>query len=184
MTLPSAELALVRGSDWPWLQSAAQMAWRACRNWPPRPADNWTVTPRVATRTPAPETHSIAAARAFAIATTQRWQIASAGDDVAAVVSELLTNALRHALPQASMLDDPVSAWPLRLGLLHPGPCVICAVADPSPHIPVLRQADWLAESGRGLQVVASLASQWGYCLAPSGRGKVVWAALPTGQPG
>src|ERR1700729_2883768 len=73
MTLPSAELALVRGSDWPWLQSAAQMAWRACRNWPPRPADNWTVTPRVATRTPAPETHSIAAARAFAIATTQRW---------------------------------------------------------------------------------------------------------------
>ena len=183
MTVPSAQLTAARGADWPWLQSAAQMAWRACRNWPPGLADNWTAAPRVATRTPAPATQSIAAARAFAVATTQRWGIGAAGDDVAAVVSELLTNALRHALPQAQVPGVPGSAWPIRLGLLHPGPCVICAVADPSPEVPVPRQPDWLAESGRGLQVVASLSSQWGYCLAPSERGKVVWAALPTISP-
>ncbi len=183
MTTPSAELALVRGADWPWLQSAAQMAWRACRNWPASPADSWTATPRVATRTPAPATRSIATARAFAVATTRRWGATDCGNDVAAVVSELLTNALRHALPPATPLGDQVSGWPIRLGLLHPGPYVVCAVADPSPEIPVLRQPDWLAESGRGLQVVASLSSQWGYCVAPSDRGKVVWAALATAQP-
>lgn len=182
MTTPAVQLAPARGADWPWLESAAQMAWRACRNWPAAassPDGGWTATPKVATRTPAPATRSIAVARAFAVATTRRWGAADCADDVAAVVSELMTNALRHALPQASLLDGPVAGWPIRLGLLHPGPCIVCAVADPSPDIPVLRQPDWLEESGRGLQVVASLASQWGYCVAPSDRGKVVWAALP-----
>jgi hypothetical protein len=156
------------------------MALRACRTWPGGPAARWTAAPRVATRMPAPSTGSISAARAFTLATTRRWGTDAAGDDVAAIVSELLTNALRHALSQPG--SPPVSAWPLRLGLLHPGPCVVCAVADPSPEVPVPRQPDWLAESGRGLQVVAALSSQWGYCLAPAGQGKVVWAAVPAGE--
>jgi len=177
MTVPLAQLALPTGTDWPWLQSAAQMAWRACRPWPPEPGDGWTAAPHVATRTPAPDARSIAAARAFAAATASRWGIGAAADDVAAVVSELLTNALRYGVPGADLTDQP--GWPIRLGLLFPGPCVVCAVADPSPQIPVLREPDWLAESGRGLQVVSSLSSRWGYCLAPSDRGKVVWAALP-----
>jgi hypothetical protein len=184
MTTPSAGLALVRGADWPWLPSAAQMAWRACRDWPDCAAGDWTARPKVAVRTPALDHASIGPARDFALATAQRWGVKEAGDDIAAVVSELLTNALRHALPQAARLDGPVSAWPVRLGLVHPGPFVVCAVADPSPQAPVLRQPDWLAESGRGLQVVAALAGQWGYCVAPSGSGKVVWAAVPAGQPG
>jgi hypothetical protein len=48
----------------------------------------------------------------------------------------------------------------------------------------MLREPDFLAESGRGLLVVASLSDQWGYCPAPEGQdrsaeqGKVVWAAF------
>ena len=183
MTTPAAQLVPARGADWPWLESAAQMAWRACRQWPGGPASNghgWTAAPRVATRSPAPTLASIGTARAFTLATLARWGISDAAGDAAAVMSELLTNALRHALPHAGTLAGQVSAWPIRLGLLQPGPCVVCAVAAPSPQPPVLRHPSWEEESGRGLQVVASLASQWGYCADPGGRGKVVWAAFAT----
>ena len=132
-------------------------------------------------RKPAPAAASIAPSRAFALRTMRRWGEADRADDVAAVVSELLANALRHALTRA-VEDAP--RWPIRLGLLHAGSYVICAVADPGPGIPMLRQPDHLAESGRGLLVVASLSDQWGYCPAPEGQagagedGKVVWAAF------
>ena len=92
--------------------------------------------PRVATRTPAPATHSIATARAFTLRTMHRWGAADRAEDAAAVVSELLTNALRHALPQAGA-TGALAPWPIRLGLLHPGPYVVCAVADPSADLPV-----------------------------------------------
>jgi anti-sigma regulatory factor (Ser/Thr protein kinase) len=110
-----------------------------------------------------------------------RWGEADRADDVAAVVSELLANALRHALSQAGEDAPP---WPIRLGLLHAGLYVVCAVADPGAGIPVLTEPDYLGESGRGLLVVASLSDQWGYCPAPESQerggeeGKVVWAAF------
>jgi hypothetical protein len=196
MTTPSAQLAPVSGTDWPWLQLAVQMARISCRDWPSGSGrhGNWTTPPRVATRKPAPAPASIAPSRAFAIRTMHRWGEADRADDVAAVVSELLANALRHALPEAG---DDALPWPIRLGLLHAGSHVVCAVADPGAGIPVLREPDQLEESGRGLLVVASLSDQWGYCPAPErqdadGRaawqatdsigagcqGKVVWAAF------
>ncbi len=110
-----------------------------------------------------------------------RWGEVDRANDVAAVVSELLANALRHALPQAG---EDVPAWPIRLGLLHAGSHVVSAVADPGAGIPMLRAPDHFEESGRGLLVVASLSDQWGYCPAPErqvtsgGNGKVVWAAF------
>lgn len=179
----SVELAPTRGADWPWLQSAVQMAWRSCRNCASDQAstDNgWTLMPRVATRTPAPATHSIATARAFTLRTLHRWGAADRADDAAAVVSELLTNALRHALAQPGPPASSLPTWPIKLGLLHPGPYVVCAVADPSADAPELRQPDWQDETGRGLIVVASLSDKWGYCAAPADLGKVVWAAFAT----
>jgi two-component sensor histidine kinase len=95
------------------------------------------------------------------------------------VVSELLTNALRHALPAADEASTAL-VWPIRLGLLHPGPYVVCAVADPSAQLPVPRTPGAHEESGRGLMVIASLSDRWGYCAAPAERGKVVWAAFAT----
>jgi hypothetical protein len=183
MTTPSAQLAPVSGTDWPWLQCAVQMARITCQDWPSGLGSrgSWTTPPRVATRKPAPAAASIGPSRAFALRTMHRWGEADRANDVAAVVSELLANALRHALPRAGADVPP---WPIRLGLLHAGSYVVCAVADPGAGIPVLREPDCLAESGRGLVVVASLSEQWGYCPAPEGQdrggeeGKVVWAAF------
>jgi hypothetical protein len=108
----------------------------------------------------------------------EKWGIEARGADAAAVVTELMTNALRHALPQLPDDSAPPSAWPIRLGLADPGPYVICAIADPSADLPAPRQPEWQDEAGRGLLVVASLSDRWGYCAAPADGGKVVWAAF------
>ncbi len=180
-------------SAWPWLQSAAEMAALLSGYWPVEsgmgaagvPATGmhptgWSSAPLVATRTPAPIPSSVAAARSFTLRTLQRWGTSDCAEDVAAVVSELLTNALRHAIGKPGTV---ALASPIRFGLLHPGPCVLCAVADPSNEVPVPRQPDWEAETGRGLQVVASLTHRWGYCPAPDQCGKVVWATVLTSAP-
>jgi hypothetical protein len=179
-------LAHASGSDWPWLEAAVQMAGQSCGCLPPAPSvpdgdrGAWATMPRVATRTPAPATRSIAAARAFTLRTMERWGVVARGADAAAVVTELMTNALRHALPQLPGESATLPAWPIRLGLADPGPYVICAVADPSADVPAPRHAHWHDEAGRGLLVVAALSDQWGYCAAPAHRGKVVWAAFAT----
>jgi hypothetical protein len=177
---------------WPWLQSAAEMAALLSGYWPVEsglgaggvpaaglPATGWSSAPLVATRTPAPVPSSVTAARTFTLRTLRRWGTPDCAEDVAAVVSELLTNALRHSIgqPGSSGLANPI-----RFGLLHPGPCVLCAVADPSNEVPLPRQPDWEAETGRGLQVVASLSHRWGYCPAPDHCGKVVWATVLTSR--
>ena len=201
MTARTAQLAPgVSQPGWLWLQAASEMAALTSSIWPATcsGAAAWPSLPRVATRTAAPEAHSVTTARMFALRTMQRWNVADRNHDVAAVVSELLTNALRHALPEATGATGPtdttdapgtactagaeraVGPCPIRLGLLHAGPSVLCAVADPSTQAPVLRQPDWLDETGRGLQLVASLSDAWGYCAAPGQPGKVVWATFAT----
>jgi anti-sigma regulatory factor (Ser/Thr protein kinase) len=97
-------------------------------------------------------------------------------------VSELLTNALRHAAPQPGDPSWPLGQGRVRLGLLSVSYVVLCAVADPSPQAPVLRQPDWLDESGRGLHLVGSLCDDWGYCATPALGGKVVWATFTTSR--
>ena len=80
-------------------------------------------------RTPGIEPGSVSAARRFTTLTMTRWGLAERGDDVAIVVSELLSNALRHGLPP---IAEPRPDRPIRLGLVHSGPSVLCAVADPA----------------------------------------------------
>ena len=163
------------GMDCCWLAPVLQMAAVASGNWPlwPEPGpQGWTCFPRVATRSLAMKPKPVRAARDFAVATVQRWGAAECADDVAIVVSELVTNALRHALPGSG---ETQQRRPVRLGLLQPGPCVLCAVADPGRTVPVAKEADVLAETGRGLHVVSALADLWGY-TTPSDKGKAVWA--------
>jgi hypothetical protein len=162
-----------------WLVPVVEMAAVASGNWPlwPEPSlRGWTCFPRVAIRSPGVNPRPARAARDFAITTLQRWGAAERTEDVAVVVSELVTNALRHALPDSGE-TQPRSL--IRLALLQPGPCVLCAVADPSRKAPVAKEADLLAETGRGLHVVGALADAWGY-TTPSDMGKVVWAMFST----
>ncbi len=158
------------------LTPAVEMAAAASGNWPLAPdpgPPGWTCLPRIATRTLGADARSVRAARDFTVATVRRWGVAERCHDIATVTSELLTNALRHALPGSG---EPRPRWPIRLALLQPGPCVLCAVADPATTPPVPKQpGDDLAETGRGLHVVGALSDQWGH-TTPSDAGKVVWA--------
>lgn len=183
MTTSPAQLA-VNGADWPWLQSAIEMASLASETWPAdasagQPGSRLPAMPKVATRTPVLAPQSITAARAFTLRTMLRWGAADRSHDVAGVVSELLTNALRHAVPQRSAAPLLASGR-VRLGLLSVGYVVLCAVADASSQPPVLREPDGLEESGRGLQLVTSLSDCWGHCTMPGQQGKVVWATFTT----
>ena len=162
-----------------WLMLAAEMAglMSGPRPSPDPAATGWARVPRTTTRALGAEPGSVHAARDFTIATLRRWGTAERSQDIAVVVSELLTNALRHALPRAG---DTRPRRPIRLGLLQPGPCVLCAVADPSKAAPSLRVPGSLAETGRGLPIICALSDQWGYTTL-SDTGKVVWAVFYCG---
>jgi anti-sigma regulatory factor (Ser/Thr protein kinase) len=177
-------VAAAPDAGWGWLRRAAEMATQAGSLSSAAPADvryagepGWPCYPRIAMRTPGTEPDAISAARKFTTLIMERWGAASRGSDVAVVVSELLSNAVRHGLAPAG---QPLACG-IRLGLLHSGPSILCAVTDPSDSPPVPREPDWLDEGGRGLHVIASLSDGWGACLdVPGQAGKVVWAAFRT----
>ncbi len=165
--------------NWRWLVSAAEMAAEVTGVWTfacPPELLRWRGYPRVATRTPGTGADTVRVARDFTAATLRRWGVADRREDIVIVVSELLTNALRYAVPCSGAVWP---RWPVRLGLLQPGPWVLCAVSDPSYEVPAPREPGWSDETGRGLHVVESLCDQWG-CTAPTPRGKVVWATFAT----
>ena len=167
-----------------WLRAAAEMAAMASGNWqlPAGPGlPRWTCFPPMVACVQGMDAKSVRTARDFTVATCGQWGMAERCEDIGIVVSELLTNALCHALPRSG---QDGSGWPVQLGLLQPGSCVLCAVADPSPSAPAPRTPDYFAETGRGLHIVGALSDEWGCitCTTPKNRGKVVWAmflALP-----
>ncbi|MEV6109681.1 ATP-binding protein [Streptomyces sp. NPDC051940] len=132
------------------------------------------------------EYEAVSGARRFTTATLRHWELDKLCDDVALVVSELVTNALRHALPGGDARDarEPVDP-PVRLHIMRWSSRLVCAVRDPSCDSPVAGEADFAEESGRGLFLVNSFSDSWGWHpLAGSLRGKVVWALfhLPPAQ--
>lgn len=164
-----------------WLMLAAEMAGLVSGSWrsPPDPAlTGRDCLPRIATRALSAEAGSVRAARDFTIATLRRWGTAQSSQDIAVVVSELLTNALGHALPGPGGTGPRGS---VRLGLLQQGRWVLCAVADPSKAAPVPRTPGSLAEAGHGLQMICAFSDRWGY-TTPSDAGKVVWAMFSPRQ--
>jgi hypothetical protein len=108
--LPDAPVARPAGrpadSGWGWLRRAAEMAalagglppaGRSAASGQDRPC-----YPRIAMRTASLEPGSISAARKFTALIMQRWGAADRSADASVVVSELLSNAVRHGLPPAS----------------------------------------------------------------------------------
>ncbi|MGW5233481.1 ATP-binding protein [Streptomyces nodosus] len=128
-------------------------------------------------------------ARRFTRGTLNQWGMDEHADDICLVVSELVTNALRHALPSPAPRGGEQNA-PLRLHLMRWSARLVCAVRDPSDDGPVADGSeDFSAESGRGLFLVDSFSDGWGWHpLAGTLSGKVVWALFrlppaPAGRP-
>lgn len=107
---------------------------------------------------------SAAQARAAVVACCDRLGLQEVRDDVALVVSEMVTNAVRHAAP------------PVALEIEVGEEDVVVAVFDGSPEQPVARAADVHAEGGRGMLLVNLLSDDHGVRAQPPG--KTVWARL------
>ncbi|HEY6279449.1 MAG TPA: ATP-binding protein [Streptosporangiaceae bacterium] len=129
---------------------------------------------RAATCLLRPSPESVKTGREFTRTTLADWSMSGLGDLAELVVSELVTNALRHGVPSAR---KATSDHCIRLRLLTQAPFVMCMVTDPGCDIPVLRDPGPSAESGRGLNVVESCCVRWGWHLLDEG-GKIVWALL------
>jgi anti-sigma regulatory factor (Ser/Thr protein kinase) len=89
--------------------------------------------------------------------------------DAAAVATELVGNAVRHAAPQPG--DVITVEWHR-----YPDGLEIRVTDGGSAQVPMMRVVNPEAVGGRGLAIVATLATRWG--VAPAERGRCVWAWL------
>jgi PAS domain S-box-containing protein len=116
------------------------------------------------------ELSSVSEARRHATGRLGQWQLDDAALATELIVSELVTNAIRHGRP------------PVRLRLVRNTVhnTLTCEVLDAGPAAPHLRHARAGDEGGRGLFICGELADSWG--VRWSDQGKTVWteAALGT----
>ena len=103
----------------------------------------------------------VSVARNLAADQLAAWGLEELVSTTELIVSELVTNAIRHA------------SGPLRLRLIRES-VLICEVFDASSTSPHLRHARTTDEGGRGLFLVAHYARRWGTRYTP--RGKVIWS--------
>ncbi|MFF4764528.1 SpoIIE family protein phosphatase [Streptomyces sp. NPDC001292] len=93
-----------------------------------------------------------------------QWNLEELAFTTELIVSELVTNAIRHAV------------GPINLRLIHER-TLICEVSDGGHTSPHLRRARSTDEGGRGLFLVAQLAQRWG--TRYTGSGKTIWTEQP-----
>ncbi|HEU5334299.1 MAG TPA: PAS domain S-box protein [Actinocrinis sp.] len=111
---------------------------------------------------PAPK--SVAAGRHFVEHTLEGWGRGELIDTACLLVSEILTNAVRH------------SCAPIGLRLHQTEREVTVEITDDNTHLPQRRLATADDENGRGLMLVDALADNWG--TRATSTGKTVWITL------
>jgi anti-sigma regulatory factor (Ser/Thr protein kinase) len=96
--------------------------------------------------------------------TLSRWSCEHVADDVALLVSELVTNSVVHARSD------------VRLMLWRTGSGIRVEIIDRNPGPVELRPFEPEALGGRGLRLVEALSRDWG--VRPAQPGKAVWFEL------
>ncbi|MFI8204365.1 SpoIIE family protein phosphatase [Streptomyces sp. NPDC085937] len=110
-------------------------------------------------------------ARAFASGVLTSWRFPAELHDLGVLAtSELVANSLQHGTP------------PMRLRLRRTDRRLIIEVTDGDDHLPRRRRAEPGDEAGRGIAIVATIASTWGSRRTPGG-GKAVWCEFLLPQP-
>jgi serine/threonine-protein kinase RsbW len=120
---------------------------------------------------------SVATARGELLNALAHWGLGEISDSAAVVLSELLTNAQRHACASPE--------GKIETRFLRTGDRLRIEVHDGSEERPVPRLAGVEALDGRGLFLVAVLADSWDV-LPREDIGKIVWAewAVPPREDG
>ncbi|MEU4657306.1 SpoIIE family protein phosphatase [Streptomyces sp. NPDC023723] len=103
------------------------------------------------------EAGEVRRARAAVREQLHAWGLAPLAETAALLVSELVTNAVRHA------------HRPVVLRLVH-GDTLLCEVDDDDHELPTLLDAGPGDEAGRGLLVVSTLAREWGTSRTATGK--------------
>lgn len=121
----------------------------------------------------APEADAPRVARDFAASTLDSWGVPQWGEPVGLVVSELVTNAVRHAGTLLALRLIPADTG-----------VVVVEVDDAAGGEPRLVPPERRTVSGGlGLAIVDRLADAWGYTQQANGDGKTVWARLHLPDP-
>jgi len=120
------------------------------------------IAPRVRSHVLEPHLGSPRRARVLLRRACLDWALGNAYDDAALVVTELVTNAVRH------------TGTPCMLTVTLDGEGLRLAVRDEGPLPPALLDD---RQRGAGLRIVTTLARHWG--VVPHADGKTVWARFP-----
>jgi len=108
---------------------------------------------------------SVTLARQVASRALKSWCAEDTRDAAVLLVSELVTNGIVHA-------DSEIA---VRIGVA--ARTIRVEITDRSPALPVMRSPERDEVGGRGLGIVARLATRWG--VDPRRTGKSVWFELP-----
>ncbi len=119
--------------------------------------------PRRAVFTGEGRTATVAEARRWARGVLAAWDAEALEWELSQLLTEVVTNAVLHAgTPVRVVLEQDVPSGRLR-----------CEVSDDSPVRPRMRRHSTESTTGRGLQLLDSVAAAWG--VEPLAAGKTVW---------
>jgi anti-sigma regulatory factor (Ser/Thr protein kinase) len=133
-----------------------------------------TVVPGVVARRWSRSRRDVGRARAELRSVLADWGMSGIEDEASLVLSELLTNAVRHATAPGREIETRYLQVPVGLRI---------EVHDASEARPLMALPREDATGGWGLPLVDVLASKWGVADR-EGPGKCVWAVLRVGQGG
>jgi anti-sigma regulatory factor (Ser/Thr protein kinase) len=126
----------------------------------------------------APVPSAAGLARRFTEAFLRKHDLGAIAEAACLITSELVTNAIKATGATRAPADPGEITPPAVVARLRVSARVLrIEIWDNDPRLPVPAMPAALDEGGRGLMLVAALATAWGH--HPSASGKAVWAEVP-----